>query len=273
MIHWRPDEQNKGHFYVDTVKAHAPQDQRGKRSTGRRGPRRGPRQELQIHRHRRSRRHAGHGEADGARSGQHSDRKAHGGIRPGERRLEGSRHPLRALRFFSVTGPIIRGRRSTSGTGRRRHQAAPFALSRARRRLGTSQDGNPVPAVKFPVERRVKSLTLRPFLGIVKRFARTSLFVCLHWGWLRIAGAEEQAREVRGQIEGRSAGPVPESSPLAEGRNKRTIPLGQVGADRRMVRYGARAFSTLEGYASRNRETELAPGFEDGTTATVPVLV
>ena len=25
-----------------------------------------------------------------------------------------------------------------------------------------------------------------------------------------------------------------------------------------MVRYGARAFSTLEGYASRNRETELA---------------
>lgn len=26
------------------------------------------------------------------------------------------------------------------------------------------------------------------------------------------------------------------------------------------IRYGARAFSTLEGYASRNRETELAPG-------------
>jgi len=27
----------------------------------------------------------------------------------------------------------------------------------------------------------------------------------------------------------------------------------------RMDRYGARAFSTWEGYASRNRETELAP--------------
>jgi hypothetical protein len=39
------------------------------------------------------------------------------------------------------------------------------------------------------------------------------------------------------------AGPVPKCSPLAEGWDDR---------------YGARAFSTLEGYAGRNRETESA---------------
>jgi hypothetical protein len=39
-------------------------------------------------------------------------------------------------------------------------------------------------------------------------------------------------------------------------------------------RIGARAFSTLEGYASRNRETELAfPRCAGKRTATVPVLV
>jgi hypothetical protein len=37
-------------------------------------------------------------------------------------------------------------------------------------------------------------------------------------------------------------------------------------------RYGARAFFTLKGYASRNRETEL-PSPTGGRTATVVVLV
>jgi len=40
----------------------------------------------------------------------------------------------------------------------------------------------------------------------------------------------------------------------AEGRR-----LSLLGAVFAKIRYGARAFSTLEGYASRNRETELAP--------------
>ena len=33
----------------------------------------------------------------------------------------------------------------------------------------------------------------------------------------------------------------------------------KLGATFAKIRYGARAFSTLEGYASRRRETELAP--------------
>jgi hypothetical protein len=41
-----------------------------------------------------------------------------------------------------------------------------------------------------------------------------------------------------------------------------------------MHRIGVRAFSTLEGYAGRNRETELAlPGKSGKRTATVPGLV
>jgi hypothetical protein len=43
-----------------------------------------------------------------------------------------------------------------------------------------------------------------------------------------------------------------------------------------IFRYGARAFSTLEGYASRNRETELASGLVLmglGRAATVAILV
>jgi hypothetical protein len=40
------------------------------------------------------------------------------------------------------------------------------------------------------------------------------------------------------------------------------------------IRIGARAFSTLEGYAGRNRETELAsPGNSGERPTTVPVLV
>jgi hypothetical protein len=40
-----------------------------------------------------------------------------------------------------------------------------------------------------------------------------------------------------------------------------------------MNRYGARAFSTLEGYAGRNRETELAFLRIWKRSATVPVFV
>jgi hypothetical protein len=41
-----------------------------------------------------------------------------------------------------------------------------------------------------------------------------------------------------------------------------------------MNRYGVRAFSTLEGYADRNRETELAfSGLKEERPATVPVFV
>ena len=40
------------------------------------------------------------------------------------------------------------------------------------------------------------------------------------------------------------------------------------------IRYGVRAFSTLEGYAGRNRETELAfPARSGKRPATVPVFV
>jgi hypothetical protein len=39
------------------------------------------------------------------------------------------------------------------------------------------------------------------------------------------------------------------------------------------IRYGVRAFSTLEGYAGRNRETELAFLGIWKRPATVPVLV
>ena len=56
----------------------------------------------------------------------------------------------------------------------------------------------------------------------------------------------------------------PVSSPLAEGREKRDGTLqanraeGSGERPNRGYRYGARAFSTKGGYASRNRETELA---------------
>jgi hypothetical protein len=41
-----------------------------------------------------------------------------------------------------------------------------------------------------------------------------------------------------------------------------------------MIRYGVRAFSTLEGYAGRNRETELASPVKTGKRPiTVPVFV
>jgi len=56
----------------------------------------------------------------------------------------------------------------------------------------------------------------------------------------------------------------PVGSPLAEGRDKRdgTLQANRAeklgGRPNRRYRYGARAFSTREGYASRNRETELA---------------
>jgi hypothetical protein len=40
-----------------------------------------------------------------------------------------------------------------------------------------------------------------------------------------------------------------------------------------VIRYGVRAFSTLEGYAGRNRETELAFQKMRKRPATVPVLV
>jgi hypothetical protein len=57
-----------------------------------------------------------------------------------------------------------------------------------------------------------------------------------------------------------SAGQVPESA----------LFLRRAGANR----YGARAFSTLEGYAGRNRETELALSAKaEKRPATVPVFV
>ena len=58
-----------------------------------------------------------------------------------------------------------------------------------------------------------------------------------------------------------SARQAPDFGSLScEGRGRRRRRCWKSKALFADIRYGARAFSALEGYASRNRETELAPG-------------
>ena len=88
-------------------------------------------------------------------------------------------------------------------------------------------------------------MTLPVFLDIVRRF-RKSASVCVFRRrerkgspvWHEEAGAESHGQA---QLTGQT-GP----------RNRSFLAKGRVH------RYGVRAFSTLEGYADRNRETELA---------------
>ena len=111
-------------------------------------------------------------------------------------------------------------------------------------------------------------MTLRLILAIVKRFARISLFVCVN----RRDVTDVPAGKVKWL--GQSAGPgevrAGQTSPerlfscRGQGHARDPAECGPGGSSPveridRMSRYGVRAFSALEGYASRNRETELAP--------------
>jgi hypothetical protein len=126
-------------------------------------------------------------------------------------------------------------------------------------------------------------LTLRWILVILIRFARTSRFVCLNPRDVTDARPAVLKWFGQGPRARRSSGRPHRFRKLfsCKGRNTRKIPgKNRVETPReridRLNRYGARAFSTSEGYASRNRETELASlefDIRGIRTATVAVLV